>query len=130
MTRKETSQHDSVEKIRAAEAFVVNVPGLGQVPIPRPETIAFYVGLAVLVAAKFVDWPLVGHDIGIDWPIAVVIGLGHALASRAERTSTDTAAARAATIDQLRTEIRRLDEMLRRNGEGDQVPGTGSPSTR
>jgi hypothetical protein len=87
------------------------------------------VGLAVLVAAKFVDWPLVGHNIGIDWPIAVIIAVGHALASRAERTSREKAAARAAAIDQLRTEIRRLDErldeMLRRNGEGDQVPAEG-----
>jgi hypothetical protein len=121
---RKISQREAVKRVRAGETFRV-----GRVRIPTPANLGFYGGLALLVAAKYIDWPLAGH-IGIDWPIAVVIALGHALTSRQERTSKETAAATAAAIDQLRTEIRRLDEMLRRNGEGDQVPGTGSPSTR
>ena len=130
MTRKEESSHrDAVKRIKEAETFAVKLPGLGYVRIPRPENLAFYVALALLVAAMYIDWPLVG-PIGIGWPTAVAIGVGHAITSRAERTSSDTAAATAAAIDQLHTEIRRLDErldeMLRRNGEGDQAPAEGT----
>ena len=124
-----TTHRDAVERVREADHFALQLPGLGSVPIPRPENLAFYIALALLVAADYIDWPLVG-PIGIHWPTALLIGVRHALSSRAERTSSDTAAATAAEIDQLRTEIRRLDErldeMLRRNGEGDQPRAEGT----
>jgi hypothetical protein len=68
--RKATSQREAVEKIREGETFVVNVPVVGQLEIPRPEQLAYYGGLAALAAFEL-----------IDWPVALVIAAGHLLAS-------------------------------------------------
>jgi hypothetical protein len=69
-SRKGTSQREAVEKIREGETFVVNVPVLGPMEIPRPEQLAYFGGLAALAALEL-----------IDWPVAVVIAAGHFLAS-------------------------------------------------
>lgn len=69
-SRKRTSQREAVEKIREGETFVVNLPVLGQLDIPRPEQLAYYGGLVALAAFEL-----------IDWPVALVIGAGHLLAS-------------------------------------------------
>ncbi len=69
-TRRGTSQRDAVQKIREGETFVVNVPVVGQLEIPRPEQLAYFGGLAALAALEL-----------IDWPVAVVIAAGHLLAS-------------------------------------------------
>ena len=64
--------HRSVaELIRDADTFVVNVPGVGHVRIPRPEELAYYGALAALATFEV-----------IDWPVALVVGAGHALASQ------------------------------------------------
>ncbi|WP_142280884.1 hypothetical protein [Mycobacterium saskatchewanense] len=68
--RRGTSQRDAVEKIREGETFVVNLPVLGSVEIPRPEQLAYFGGLAALAAFEL-----------IDWPVAVVIAAGHLLAA-------------------------------------------------
>ena len=68
--RRATPQRVAVEKIREGETFAVNLPVLGQVAIPRPEQLAYYGGLAALAALEL-----------IDWPVALVIATGHALAS-------------------------------------------------
>jgi hypothetical protein len=59
-----------VERVREAETFAVNLPVVGRVRIPRPDQLAYYGALAGLAALEV-----------IDWPIAVAIGAGHALAS-------------------------------------------------
>ncbi len=69
-SRKGTSQREAVQKIREGESFVVNLPMMGQVEIPRPEQLAYFGGLAALAAFEL-----------IDWPVAVVIAAGHFLAS-------------------------------------------------
>ncbi|HUH68069.1 MAG TPA: hypothetical protein VLZ05_03830 [Mycobacterium sp.] len=69
-SRTGISQREAVQRIRAGETFVVNVPVVGQVEIPRPEQLAYYGGLAALAAFEL-----------IDWPVAVVIAAGHLLAS-------------------------------------------------
>jgi hypothetical protein len=63
------SHRSAVERIRAAETFVVDLPIFGHIRIPRPEQLAYYGALAVLAAMEL-----------IDWPIALVLGAGHALA--------------------------------------------------
>jgi hypothetical protein len=68
--RRKTPQRDAVQQIREGETFVVNLPVLGQLEIPRPEQLAYYGGLAALAALEL-----------IDWPVAVVIATGHLLAS-------------------------------------------------
>jgi hypothetical protein len=68
--RSGVSQREAVEKVREGETFVVNVPVVGQMEIPRPEQLAYYGGLAALAALEL-----------IDWPVALVIAAGHLLAS-------------------------------------------------
>jgi hypothetical protein len=65
-----TSGHrNAVDRVREAESFAVELPLVGRVRIPRPERLAFYGALALLAAAEI-----------IDWPIALVLATGHALA--------------------------------------------------
>jgi hypothetical protein len=47
----------------------VDVPCVGVVRLPAPRQLAFYGGLALLAALEVVEWP-----------IAVVIAIGHVLA--------------------------------------------------
>jgi hypothetical protein len=68
--RSGVSQREAVEKVRQGETFVVNVPVVGQLEIPRPEQLAYYGGLAALAAFEL-----------IDWPVALVIAAGHLLAA-------------------------------------------------
>ena len=68
--RQAASQAEAVEKVRAGETFIINLPLVGQVEIPRPEQLAFYGGVAALAAFEL-----------IDWPVAVVITAGHLLAA-------------------------------------------------
>jgi hypothetical protein len=68
--------------VRTADRFALQLPVVGRVPIPRPDQLAFYGALAGLVAVELVDWP-----------VAVAIGVGHALVSgRPEQTSRKEAA--------------------------------------
>src|SRR5246127_4834077 len=69
-SRGAVSQAEAVQKVREGETFLVNVPVLGQLEIPRPEHLAYYGGLAALAAFEL-----------IDWPVALVIAAGHLLAS-------------------------------------------------
>ncbi|MCW2689072.1 MAG: Uncharacterized protein JWR37_3962 [Mycobacterium sp.] len=69
-SRRTPTHRDAVERVRNAEGFVVDLPLLGRVRIPRPEQLAYYGALAALAAVEI-----------IDWPIALAIGAGHALAS-------------------------------------------------
>ena len=48
----------------------MTLPVVGQVRIPRPDQLAYYGALAGLAALEI-----------IDWPVALVIGAGHALAA-------------------------------------------------
>jgi hypothetical protein len=46
----------------------MNLPGVGQVKVPHPEQLAFYGALGILAAVQV-----------IDWPVALVLGVGHML---------------------------------------------------
>jgi hypothetical protein len=69
-SRRNVSHRGAVERIRDAETLAVTLPVVGQVRIPRPEQLAYYGALAGLAALEL-----------IDWPIALAIGAGHALAA-------------------------------------------------
>ncbi|ANI41499.1 cation-translocating P-type ATPase [Mycolicibacterium vaccae] len=70
--RSFVADHRDVSKlVREAEKFSVQLPGIGRVRIPPPEQVAFYGVLGGLAAAQL-----------IDWPIALIVGLGHAVAAR------------------------------------------------
>jgi hypothetical protein len=69
-SRRNVTHRSAVERVRNAETFAVTLPVVGQVRIPRPDQLAYYVALAGLAALEI-----------IDWPIALVIGAGHALAA-------------------------------------------------
>ena len=67
---RNVSHRTAVERVRDAETFAVTLPVVGRVRIPRPEHLAYYGALAGLAVLEI-----------IDWPIALVIGAGHALAA-------------------------------------------------
>jgi hypothetical protein len=69
-SRRNVTHRSAVERVRDAETFAVTLPVVGQVRIPRPDQLAYYLALAGLAALEI-----------IDWPIALVIGAGHALAA-------------------------------------------------
>ena len=51
-SRRGTTQREAVQKVREGETFVVNLPAVGQVEIPRPEQLAYFGGLAALAALE------------------------------------------------------------------------------
>jgi hypothetical protein len=65
------SHRSALDQIRKAESFAVQLPIVGRVRIPRPEQLAYYAGLAALAAIEI-----------IDWPVALIIATGHALANQ------------------------------------------------
>jgi hypothetical protein len=69
-SKRNVPHRSAVERIRDAETFAVTLPVVGRVRIPRPEQLAYYGALAGLAALEI-----------LDWPIALAIGAGHALAS-------------------------------------------------
>jgi hypothetical protein len=72
------SHRATAQRVREADRFALQLPVVGRVPIPRPDQLAFYGALAALVAVEMVDWP-----------VAVAIGVGHALVTgRPERDSS------------------------------------------
>ena len=67
-SRRTTSHKTAVQRVREAESFAVDLPVLGRLRVPRPEQLAYYAALAALAAVEI-----------IDWPVALVLGTGHAL---------------------------------------------------
>jgi hypothetical protein len=66
----DASSHQNVsERIRRMEGVSVELPVVGQLRLPRPDHVAYYGGLGALAVLQL-----------IEWPVAVVLGLGHALA--------------------------------------------------
>ena len=64
------SHRETSQRVREADRFALQLPVVGRVPIPRPDQLAFYGALAALVAVEMVEWP-----------VAVAIGVGHAIVS-------------------------------------------------
>jgi xanthosine utilization system XapX-like protein len=62
------THRDAVQRVREAQTFAVTLPVLGRVRLPRPEQLAFYGALGALAAVEV-----------IEWPVALVLGVGHAL---------------------------------------------------
>jgi hypothetical protein len=62
------THRDAVERVREAQSFTVALPVVGRVRVPRPEQLAFYGALGALAAVEL-----------IEWPVALVLGVGHAL---------------------------------------------------
>jgi hypothetical protein len=77
----QVSHADVSRRVREARSFALQLPVVGRVPIPRPDQLAFYGALAALVAVEMVDWP-----------VAVAIGVGHALVSQRPDSSRDEGA--------------------------------------
>lgn len=81
VTKPPPSHREVARLVREADRFALQLPVVGRVPIPRPDQLAFYGALAGLVAAELVDWP-----------VAVAIGVGHALvSSRPDQKSSEDA---------------------------------------
>lgn len=70
-SRRTTTHREAVRKVQHAKAFTVDVPILGKIEVPRPDQLAFYGGIAVLVALEI-----------IEWPVALVVTAGHLLVNQ------------------------------------------------
>jgi hypothetical protein len=57
------------ERVRDAQTFTVELPLVGRVRLPHPEQLAYFGALGALAAVEI-----------IDWPVALVLAAGHALA--------------------------------------------------
>ncbi|MDQ2844795.1 MAG: hypothetical protein M3Y77_00210 [Actinomycetota bacterium] len=57
--------------LQSAEHLQLDLPLLGTVQLPRPEQLAYYAAVATLAALEIIDWPL-----------ALIVAGGHALASQ------------------------------------------------
>jgi hypothetical protein len=55
-------------RVNRLEHLIVELPVLGQIRLPKPEHLAFYAGIGVLVAVEL-----------LEWPAALALGVGHAL---------------------------------------------------
>ncbi|MGV9859280.1 hypothetical protein ACWDTD_11590 [Gordonia sp. NPDC003425] len=64
--------HDVSKLVREAQRFSINLPLVGKVAVPPPRQLAFYGVLAALAAGG-----------AIEWPVAITLGLGVAVAKRA-----------------------------------------------
>lgn len=65
---RRSTHRDIVRRVRDAQSFSVSLPLVGKVQVPRPEQLAFYGALGALAAVEI-----------IEWPVALVLGVGHAL---------------------------------------------------
>lgn len=63
--------HAAAAKARHTTRTRIELPVLGTVTLPPPDELAFLAGVGVLA--------LVG---AVEWPVALVLGAGHALAGR------------------------------------------------
>lgn len=66
-----TSHRDVSQLVQEAERFSVRLPVVGRVHVPPPEQLAFYGALGLLAAIQV-----------IDWPVALAVGVGHAVTTR------------------------------------------------
>ena len=57
--------------MQEVEHLALNLPIVGSVQLPRPEHLAYYGAVGVLVALEV-----------IEWPIAILLTAGHALTSQ------------------------------------------------
>lgn len=53
---------------RRSQRIALTLPLLGRLSLPPPEQMAYYAGIGALVALEV-----------LDWPAALVLGVGHAL---------------------------------------------------
>lgn len=67
-SKRATGHRDAVHVVRSARGFAVTLPVVGRVKVPHPEQLAYYGALGILAAVEI-----------IDWPVALVLGAGHAL---------------------------------------------------
>ena len=69
-THHTSPRRTAAQRIREGESHAVTLPVVGSLKLPRPETLAYYGALGVLAAVEI-----------IEWPIALILATGHALAN-------------------------------------------------
>jgi hypothetical protein len=61
----------AIDKMQKRAGATAHVPLLGSVRLPPPNRLVFYAGLGLLAVLEIVEWP-----------IALVVGVGHMLADQ------------------------------------------------
>jgi hypothetical protein len=68
-TRRRSNPLTAVQRVLDNDRYALTLPILGSIDLPRPQELAYYGGLAALAAVEI-----------IEWPIALILATGHALA--------------------------------------------------
>jgi len=68
LARRTATHRRAAQRVRETETVAVDLPIVGHIDLPRPEELAYYLGLTVLASAEI-----------IDWPVALAVAAGHAL---------------------------------------------------
>ncbi|WP_433611540.1 hypothetical protein [Prescottella agglutinans] len=63
------SHQAALDRITQGSRFAIRLPLVGDVGVPSPDHLAYYAALGLLAAFEV-----------IEWPVAVAIAVGHALA--------------------------------------------------
>ncbi|RVW08171.1 hypothetical protein EGT67_17320 [Prescottella agglutinans] len=63
------SHSAALDRITQGSRFAIRLPIVGDVGVPSPEHVAYYAALGLLAVFEV-----------IEWPVAVAIAVGHALA--------------------------------------------------
>jgi hypothetical protein len=71
MNDKQSSMATAVQRSVKRTGVQVRIPCVGEVTLPPPQRLAFFGGLAALAAVGL-----------LDWPVAIVVVAGHALADQ------------------------------------------------
>lgn len=65
------AQRESARRVEEGKTYSLRLPIVGRVPVPSPRQLALYAALGGLAAIEL-----------IDWPVALMMGVGSAIISR------------------------------------------------
>jgi hypothetical protein len=68
-----------VESVRSARSFELELPIVGAIPVPRPEQIAYFAVMGLMVAFEIIEWPAAGHLLATEQHNHVLEEIGEAL---------------------------------------------------
>src|SRR5271166_873217 len=58
LARRTATHRRAAQRVRETETVAVDLPIVGHIDLPRPEELAYYLGLTVLASAEIIDWPV------------------------------------------------------------------------
>ena len=91
------SHRDLSQLVAEADKISIQLPGIGRVGVPGPDKLAFYGALGLLAALGV-----------IEWPVAVAVGLGHAVSTNRLENRVEHAEAE---VEELAEDLAEVEEI-------------------